>query len=83
MITIFLLITPPFSFPQSDISSAPPYSYIIGNGDVLEVVTWKEEDFSREEIIVRLDGNISFPLLDDVMAAGKTPTQLKWTFRPD
>ncbi len=52
-------------------------SYVIGNGDVLEIVTWKEDDFSREEIIVRLDGKISFPLLDDVVAAGKTPTQLK------
>lgn len=51
--------------------------YIIGAGDVLEIVTWKEPDFSRNEIIVRLDGNISFPLLDDVYAAGLTPTQLK------
>ena len=76
MITIFLLMVPPFGFPQSDLSSAPPYSYIIGNGDVLEIVTWKEPDFSREEIVVRLDGKISFPLLGDVMAAGKTPTQL-------
>ena len=75
-ISILLLMVPPPSFSQSDLSSAPPYSYIIGNGDVLEVVTWKEPDFSREEIVVRLDGNISFPLLGDVMATGKTPTQL-------
>ena len=78
MITILLLTAPPPSFPQSDLSTVPPNPYIIGNGDVLEIVTWKEPDFSREEIIVRLDGNISFPLIDDVMAAGKTPTQLKW-----
>ncbi|PID40482.1 MAG: sugar ABC transporter substrate-binding protein [Proteobacteria bacterium] len=58
------------------IAQSPP-SYIIGNGDVLEIVTWKEPDFSREEIIVRLDGYISFPLLSDVVAAGRTPTQLK------
>ena len=75
-IAFTLLINPPPSFSQSDLSSAPPNAYIIGNGDVLEIVTWKEPDFSREEIIVRLDGNISFPLLGDVMAAGKTPTQL-------
>ena len=73
---ILFLMVPSFGFPQSDLSSAPPYSYIIGNGDVLEIVTWKEPDFSREEIVVRLDGNISFPLLGDVVAAGKTPTQL-------
>ena len=51
--------------------------YIIGVGDILEIVTWKEPDFSREQILVRLDGKISFPLLDDVQAAGLTPVQLK------
>ncbi len=51
--------------------------YKIGNGDILEIVTWKEPDFSRDEIIVRLDGKISFPLLDDVQAASLTPKQLK------
>lgn len=51
--------------------------YKIGIGDVLEIFTWKEPDFSREEITVRMDGKISFPLLDDVQAANKTPKQLK------
>jgi polysaccharide export outer membrane protein len=51
--------------------------YTIGNGDVLEINTWKEPDFSRAEIIVRLDGKISLPLLDDIQAAGLTPAQLK------
>jgi polysaccharide export outer membrane protein len=51
--------------------------YIIGAGDILEIVTWREPDFSREEVLVRLDGKISFPLLDDVQAEGRTLTQLK------
>ena len=51
--------------------------YHIGNGDILEIVTWKEPDFSREDILVRLDGKISFPLLNDVQASGKTPIELK------
>lgn len=51
--------------------------YRIGSGDVLEIVTWKEPDFSREEITVRQDGNISFPLLDDIQASGRTPAELK------
>jgi polysaccharide biosynthesis/export protein len=72
ILAILLLMLPQFCFSQP-----PNLSYLIGNGDILEIVTWKEADFSREEIIVRLDGNISFPLLDDVMAAGKTPKQLK------
>jgi polysaccharide biosynthesis/export protein len=57
--------------------TAKPKEYNIGNGDILEIVTWKEPDFSREELVVRLDGKISFPLLDDIQATGKTTTQLK------
>ena len=45
-------------------------SYVIGAGDILSITTWKEEDFSLEEVLVRLDGKISFPLLDDIQAAG-------------
>jgi len=52
-------------------------SYIIGSSDVLEIVTWKEPDFSRPEVLVRTDGKITFPLLNDVQAAGLTPLQLK------
>ena len=52
-------------------------SYIIGIGDVLDIVTWKEVDFSRENVLVRLDGKITLPLLNDVQAAGKSPIELK------
>ena len=51
-------------------------SYIVGSGDILEILTWKEEDLSRD-VIVRLDGKITFPMVDDVQAAGKTLLQLK------
>jgi polysaccharide export outer membrane protein len=52
-------------------------AYRIGAGDVLEIVTWKEPDFSRPEVLVRTDGMITFPLLNDIQAAGLTPTDLK------
>ena len=52
-------------------------AYKIGSGDILEIMTWKEPDFTREEVLVRIDGNISFPLLNDVQASGRTPLQLK------
>ncbi|MDM8551722.1 polysaccharide biosynthesis/export family protein [Desulfobacterales bacterium HSG2] len=52
------------------------YAYKIGSGDILEIVTWKEPDFSKE-IPVRIDGKITFPLLDDLQADGLTPLQLK------
>jgi len=52
-------------------------SYKIGSSDVLEIVTWKEPDFTREEVLVRIDGKISFPLIGDIRASGRTPLQLK------
>ena len=52
-------------------------SYKIGSSDVLEIVTWKEPDFTRKEILVRIDGKISFPLLGDIQASGRTPLQVK------
>ncbi len=51
--------------------------YIIGSGDTLEITTWKEPDFSREDILVRIDGKITFPLLNDVQAVGLSTLQLK------
>jgi polysaccharide biosynthesis/export protein len=52
-------------------------TYTIGPGDVLRIVTWKEPDFTLESVLVRTDGKISFPLLNDVQAAGLTPMMLK------
>ncbi len=51
--------------------------YRIGSGDLLDIITWKEPDFSREDVLVRIDGKISFPLLDDIQAMGRTPIELK------
>jgi polysaccharide export outer membrane protein len=51
--------------------------YKISAGDILRIVTWKEADFSIDEILVRVDGKISFPLLNDVQASGLTPLMLK------
>lgn len=58
-------------------SATTSEAYKIGPGDVLEIVTWKEPDFTRKSVLVRIDGKISFPLLDDVQAGGLTPVQLK------
>jgi polysaccharide export outer membrane protein len=51
--------------------------YVIGSGDVLEITTWKEVDLTRTEVLVRLDGKISFPLLNDLQASGVTTGDLK------
>jgi polysaccharide export outer membrane protein len=53
-------------------------SYQIGIGDILEITTWQEPAFTREEVLVRTDGKISFPLLNDFPAAGLSPIELKY-----
>ncbi len=50
--------------------------YLIGEGDVLDITVWKEPELSRS-VKVRVDGRISMPLVDDVLAAGRTPLELK------
>lgn len=50
-------------------------SYVIGSQDMLDVSVWREPDFSRT-VPVRPDGKISLPLLNDMQAAGLTPSQL-------
>src|SRR5260370_37650659 len=50
-------------------------NYLIGAQDVLDISVWKEPDLSRS-VPVRPDGKISLPLLNDVQAAGLTPSQL-------
>ena len=56
----------------------PPAGYVIGLGDVLRVTVWKEPDLTGEAT-VRPDGMITVPLLGDVPAAGRLPTQLAGT----
>jgi len=54
-----------------------PESYSLGYGDVIDVLVWKEPDFSLENTVIRLDGKITLPLVSDVTAAGRTTRQLK------
>lgn len=49
--------------------------YIIGPEDILEITVWKNADLSKQ-VQVRPDGRISLPLLGDISAVAKTPTQL-------
>jgi polysaccharide export outer membrane protein len=53
--------------------------YRIGPSDIIEVIVWREDDISRSELLVRPDGRISLPLVDDVLVAGLTPMELKQT----
>lgn len=66
-------------FAQSWSARQSGGDYVIGAGDILDITTWKEADLSRTDVLVRLDGKISFPLLNDVQAAGVTTGDLKRT----
>jgi polysaccharide export outer membrane protein len=52
-----------------------PKDYVIGVEDVLNVVFWRDKELSAD-VVVRPDGKISLPMLNDVPAAGVTPEQL-------
>ena len=56
-------------------SSEPVSEYKIGPGDQLQVFVWEHDDLSVL-VPVRPDGRISTPLVEDMVAEGKTPTQL-------
>jgi polysaccharide export outer membrane protein len=50
--------------------------YQIGPEDVLDISVWKNPELSRK-VPVRPDGKISLPLVNDIQAAGLTPTELR------
>jgi polysaccharide export outer membrane protein len=54
----------------------PPPGYVIGPDDVLGIVFWREKDLSAE-VVVRPDGIITLPLLEDIKVTGMTPNELK------
>jgi len=54
----------------------PANEYVIGPDDVLSVNVWKEPEISRT-LPVRPDGNISLPLVGDLVASGRTPAELQ------
>lgn len=66
----------PTAAPTPAPGVSPPADYVIGAEDVLEVVFWREKDLSGQ-VMVRPDGMVSLPLLNDVQAAGLTPEEFR------
>src|SRR5215471_14420458 len=72
---------PPRSLVSPPQNLEPPRSlvsplYLIQPNDVLAIFVWKEPNLSMK-VTVRPDGRISFPLVQDMQAAGMNPEQLK------
>jgi polysaccharide export outer membrane protein len=87
VVALIFLVSVPMVFSQEDKEGVPKKklqpewiavgeSYVIGPEDVLFIHVWKEEALSRT-VLVRMDGKISLPLVDDVQAGGLTARQLK------
>jgi polysaccharide biosynthesis/export protein len=60
---------------KPDAKPAEPL-YLIQPNDILEIFVYKEPELTRK-VLVRPDGRISFPLVQDLQAAGATPGELK------
>lgn len=69
----------PIQGPATPAPAEPPVSvgpnYIIGPGDTLQVFVWRNPELTTS-VPVRPDGKISTPLVEDLVAVGKTPSQL-------
>ena len=64
------------TLPQAPQQAAEPeYRYIIGPGDTLNIVVWRNPELSSS-VPVRPDGRITTPLVEDMVAQGKNPTEL-------
>ncbi|HVW05758.1 MAG TPA: polysaccharide biosynthesis/export family protein [Vicinamibacterales bacterium] len=54
----------------------PPADYVIGPDDALSIIYWDHKEMSAD-VVVRPDGKITLPLVNDMQAVGLTPDQLR------
>jgi polysaccharide export outer membrane protein len=56
-------------------AAVPDYRYAIGPGDTLNIIVWRNPELSQR-VPVRPDGKVTSPLIEDMVAIGKNPTEL-------
>jgi polysaccharide biosynthesis/export protein len=66
---LLALFTPPTAQAQDA-------GYLLNPGDVVRVSVWREEELNREAL-VQPDGSISFPLVGQVQASGRTAAEVQ------
>lgn len=65
----------PVAPPAPALAASADYTYVIGAGDNLNIIVWRNPDLSMS-VPVRPDGKMSAPLVEELPAQGKTPTEL-------
>ncbi len=66
----------PSAYPPAPVQAAAgDYSYVIGAGDNLNIIVWRNPELSMS-VPVRPDGKISAPLVDEMLVHGKTSVQV-------
>ncbi len=64
------------SYPPAPVTAATTdYNYIVGAGDSLNIIVWRNPELSLS-VPVRPDGKVSTPLVDELVAQGKTSTEI-------
>lgn len=61
--------------PAPASAASADYSYVIGPGDNLNIIVWRNPELSLS-VPVRPDGKVSAPLVDEIVAQGKTSVQM-------
>lgn len=61
--------------PAPSMAASDDYNYHIGPGDVVNIVVWRNPELSMS-VPVRPDGKLTSPLIEDLPAIGKNPTEL-------
>ncbi len=75
---LIFFVSPVLAAEDSPLLAGEPY--LIGAGDVLDISVWKDEAQTKT-VVVLPDGTISFPLIGQFTAEGKTVSQLKEEIR--
>ena len=61
--------------PAPASASTQDYNYLIGPGDTLNIIVWRNPELSMS-VPVRPDGKITTPLVDELVAQGKNPIEV-------
>ena len=61
--------------PAPTVAATPGYDYVVGAGDTLNIIVWRNPELSLS-VPVRPDGKVSTPLVDELVAQGKTSVEI-------